>query len=493
MSHSGQPEGGSWPLHPLVGAERMTTPSPKNENDRDLDRLAATVRRFFGRALDLKSDANIAGTVETIQKDMVFSGPNVWVLICSILVASIGLNTDSTAVIIGAMLISPLMGPILAVGLSVGVNDLPTLRRALRHFAVMTLVALVTSTLYFLITPLGEAQAEILARTRPTLLDAAIAFFGGIAGIIGVSRRDRGNVVPGVAIATALMPPLCAAGYGLASGEWSYFFGAIYLFSLNAIFIAIATVLIVRYLGFPFVEYMDPAARRRVRQWITAFVIVVLIPSAWVMVGVVREGLFSRRAADFVRDNLASLPGVSVVSQRAEYGDSVSILEVILVGDSVPMDLAQQLRPRLVEAGLSATELRVRVPGASPGGFGPLGQELRVQVVADLFEQQAVTLRERDARIADLERSLAMVRAASIPIEQITREVAVQYPTVERLSFGQVVGVRQVNDEPGPIVVDTVPTVLVTWRGTPQGAERERLGTWLRVRLGLDTLQVIPN
>jgi len=468
----------------------------ERQQESDRIRLIQAAQRFLARTLDIQSDANIQGTIETIHKDMVFSGPNVWVLVCSIFIASIGLNTNSTAVIIGAMLISPLMGPILAVGLSVGQNDLPTLRRALRHFAVMTLVALVTSTLYFAITPLSAAQPELLARTRPTLLDAAIALFGGIAGIIGVSRRDRGNVISGVAIATALMPPLCTAGFGLANGEWSYFFGAIYLFSLNAIFIATATVVIVRYLHFPFVEYLDEVAMRRVRVRITTFVLIVLIPAAWLMVGVVREGLFARRAADFVRMNLQSIPGVGVVSQRAVYDDSLSILEVVLVGDSVPAGLADQLQGRLAEAGLTNTELRLHLPGSSTAGLGQLGQELRVQIVEDLLQRQATTLRERDARIAELESTLERVEASSVPVEQITREVAVQYPAVARLAVGRVVGLRPPADGQASQVADTVTTVLVTWNpgaGPAAPADRQRLAEWLRVRLGVDTLEIIAN
>ncbi|MEX2049383.1 MAG: DUF389 domain-containing protein [Gemmatimonadota bacterium] len=472
----------------------MSEQATRGGPGRDLLRILALIRDFLGRTLDLQEDANIEGTIETIHKDMVFAGPSVWVLICSIFIASIGLNTNSTAVVIGAMLISPLMGPILGIGLSLGVNDLPTLRRALRHFAVMTLVGLVTSTLYFAITPLSAVQPELLARTRPTLLDAAIAVFGGLAGIIGVSRRDRGSVIPGVAIATALMPPLCTAGFALANGIWTYFFGAIYLYSLNAIFIAIATVAIVRYLRFPFVEFLDEEAKRKARVRMAAFVTVVLIPSVWVMVGVVQEGLFNRRAADFVRVNLESIPGVSVVSQRAVYSDSLSTLEVVLVGDSVPVGLTQQLERRLAEAGLSNTELRLHLPGESAGGLGRLGQELRVQIVEDLFESQAVTLRERDARIAELERALAREAAFSVPVEQVTREVAVQYPAVERLAFGQIIGVRTGQDGAASSALDTVPTLLVTWReGPPEEGARAQLVAWLRVRLDLDTIQVLDN
>ena len=461
--------------------------------------LMAT-RRFLAKTLDIRQDANIEGTIETIRKDMVFAGPNVWVLVCSIFIASIGLNTNSAAVIIGAMLISPLMGPILAIGLSVGVNDLPTLRRAVRHFAVMMLVALVTSTLYFLITPLSDIQSELLARTRPTLLDAAIALFGGVAGIVGVSRRDRGNVIPGVAIATALMPPLCTAGFGLANGNWPFFFGALYLFALNSIFIATATVAVVRFLHFPFVEFIDDAARRRVRFRIAVFVTVVLIPSGWLMVGVVKESLFRRRAGDFITQHLQNLPGVDIVNQRIVYGDTLSTIEVFLAGDGVPPRLREQLESRMAGAGLSNTRLRLHAPEDLQGELGRLSGELRVGIVQDLYERQAATLSEREARIRELEATIAGFTRDTVPVEQITREVTVQYATVARLSFGKVVEARGVESENGgPVVylMDTIPTVLVSWTEgstrAARNADRDKLGEWLRVRLGLDTVQIIGN
>ena len=250
--------------------------------DRRVLRVLASLREFARTTMNLVDDSDQEGTIEMIKKDMVFRGHVVWILICSIFIASIGLNLNSTAVVIGAMLISPLMGPILGIGLSVGTNDWETLKRALKNFGVMVIVALITSTVYFFITPLHEAQPELLARTKPTFLDALIAIFGGLAGIIGVSRRNRGNVIPGVAIATALMPPLCTAGYGLANGELSFFFGAFYLFTLNSIFIAGATFIIVRYLKYPLVSFVDAATEKRVRRYMIAFVIIVLLPSAWI-------------------------------------------------------------------------------------------------------------------------------------------------------------------------------------------------------------------
>ncbi len=462
--------------------------------------VLAVVRRFLSRTLDIRREANFEGTVETIHKDMVFQGPNVWVLVCSIFIASIGLNVNSAAVIIGAMLISPLMGPILGMGLSVGMNDLPNLRRAVRYFVVMTLVALVTSTLYFLVTPLDVAQPELLARTRPTILDAAIALFGGVAGIVSVSRRDRGNVIPGVAIATALMPPLCTAGYGLAHGNWSYFFGAFYLFALNSIFIATATVAVVRYLRFPFVEFMDDAARRRVRLRIAFFVTIVLIPSAWVLFGVVKESLFLKRANDFVAQNLSGIPGTNVLSQRFQYSDTLSVVEVFLTGSSLPSGLRAQLESRMAAAGLRRTVLRLHEPEDLAGEIGRLSSELRVGIVQDLYERQAAALGERERRILELEATLAAFTRDTIPVEQITREVAVQHPGVERLSFGRVVQARETQDSAGVTLgyaLDTIPTVLVAWRmGTPRSLrtqEQTQLSAWLKVRLGLDTIQVIGN
>lgn len=470
----------------------------------DVARVLLGLRKILREATDIRSDANIQGTIETIHQDMVFRGPNVWVLICSIFIASIGLDTNSTAVIIGAMLISPLMGPILGVGLSIGVNDIPTLRRAIRHFLVMTAFALATSTIYFLITPLGMAQTELMARVRPTLLDAAIAVFGGLAGIIGVSRRNRGNVIPGVAIATALMPPLCTAGFGIANGNWSYFVGAIYLFALNSVFIAIATVFIVRFLDFPFVEFMDDASRRKVRLKLTAFVLVVLVPSTWVLVGVVKESLFMRRASDFVAQNLQTLPGVDIIRQQLIYSDTTSLIEVVLSGDSIPPGLTGQLEGRMAAAGLSNTTLRIRQPENLTGELGRLSGELRVGIIEDLYERQAVLLSDRDRQIAELQSRLF---GDTIPVAQILREVGVQYPSVERLSFGRVIGVREVPEADAAAegdtvaveenLLDTIPTALVEWSSGSSAAQRRdegaRLAEWLKVRLELDTIRVVQD
>ncbi|HPC26926.1 MAG TPA: DUF389 domain-containing protein, partial [Paludibacteraceae bacterium] len=220
----------------------------ENKEKKNLQKYWQKIYQKIRNITNLHEDTNIETTLESIKKDVEFKGANVWILFFAVIVCSVGLNVNSTAVIIGAMLISPLMGPINGVGLAVGINDAELLRNALKNLLIMILVGLLASTLYFLITPLSDAQSELLARTRPTIFDVLIAFFGGLAGIVAASRKEgKITVIAGVAIATALMPPLCTAGFGLATGQMKYFGGAFYLLFLNSFFIALATLLMVRY------------------------------------------------------------------------------------------------------------------------------------------------------------------------------------------------------------------------------------------------------
>lgn len=238
--------------------------------------LRKVLRHYFDLSPDTAAndqiDANIRGGVE-------FKGTNLWVLIFAIFIASIGLNVNSTAVIIGAMLISPLMGPIMGVGYGIGIVDFELVRKSGKNLVVAVLFSLLTSAIYFFITPLNDASSELLARTSPAFWDVMIAFFGGLAGIIGATRREKSNILPGVAIATALMPPLCTAGYGLATGNMYYFAGAFYLFFINSVFISFSTFLIVRYLKLPLREFVDAEKGRRMRRYVYITVLITLAPS----------------------------------------------------------------------------------------------------------------------------------------------------------------------------------------------------------------------
>ena len=222
------------------------------------ERNKFAIKSFLGEYLDLKKDKdNERATVDSIRKGVEFKGANLWILIFAIFMASLGLNVNSTAVIIGAMLISPLMGPIMGVGLSVGLNDFELMKRSLKSFLITTAFSVTTATIFFFLAPIAGSQSELLARTSPTIYDVFIALFGGLAGVVALSTKEKGNVIPGVAIATALMPPLCTAGYGLASGNLIYFLGAFYLYFINSVFISLATFLGVRVMHFQRKEFVD--------------------------------------------------------------------------------------------------------------------------------------------------------------------------------------------------------------------------------------------
>lgn len=235
-----------------------------------------------------------------ILKGITFKGTNLWILVFAIVVASVGLNINSTAVIIGAMLISPLMGPINAMGYSIATYNFELFRKSLKNFAFAVGTSLVASSIYFALSPLSTAHSELLARTSPTIYDVMIAFFGGLAGIVAISSKNKGNVIPGVAIATALMPPLCTAGYGLATGQFEFFFGAMYLFTINSVFIAIASVLVAQFLKLPIRTLVDARQKTRVNRWITVVIVAVLLPSIYFGYGLVQNEKFYEKANNYI-------------------------------------------------------------------------------------------------------------------------------------------------------------------------------------------------
>ena len=247
--------------------------------------------------IDLESEVDdFTKTHTVIEKDLVFKGTNLWILVFAIIVASVGLNMNSTAVIIGAMLISPLMGPINGMGYSIATYNFPLFNKAIKNFIFAVIASLLASTAYFAISPISTAHSELLARTSPTIYDVLIALFGGLAGIVAISSKQKGNVIPGVAIATALMPPLCTAGYGLATGQFEYFFGAMYLFTINTVFIAISAVVVCKILKFPITTLVDNAQKKKVNRWISVVIALVLIPSIYFCIILFRKrGLMKMR------------------------------------------------------------------------------------------------------------------------------------------------------------------------------------------------------
>lgn len=255
---------------------------------------------------------------EVIEKGIIFKGTNLWILIFAIFIASVGLNVNSTAVIIGAMLVSPLMGPILGIGYSVASYDFILLRKSISNFTFAVIVSLITSTVYFLITPLNEAHSELLARTSPSIYDVLIAFFGGLAGIVAISSKVKGNVIPGVAIATALMPPLCTAGFGLATAQWSFFFGAFYLFTINTVFIALATFITSRFIKIPIIEQSTERNKIKANRWVTTIVLITLLPSIYFGYQLIKEDTFVRNSKNFI-NNITMIDGGYLLKNEIDY------------------------------------------------------------------------------------------------------------------------------------------------------------------------------
>ena len=265
--------------------------------------LHKQIRDFFVRNFDVRQEKeDELETIESIRKGIEFKGTNLWVLIFATFVASLGLNTNSTAVIIGAMLISPLMGPIMGVGLSVGLNDFELMKRSLKSFLITTLFSVTTATIFFLVSPVAEGQSELLARTSPTIYDVFIALMGGLAGVTALSTKEKGNVIPGVAIATALMPPLCTAGYGLATGNLIYFLGAFYLYFINSVFISLATFLGVRVMHFQRKEFVDKEREKLVKKYIVIITLATMCPAIYLTYGIVKNTIYTASANNFISE-----------------------------------------------------------------------------------------------------------------------------------------------------------------------------------------------
>ncbi len=440
---------------------------------------------WFRNAFSLREALDEAAMIEEINAGVEFRGTTLWALVLAIVVASVGLNVNSTAVIIGAMLISPLMGPIIGAGLALGINDTGLLRRAVRNLAIAAAVSVVTSAIYFSLSPLADAQSELLARTRPTIYDVLIALAGGSAGVIAATRRsDRGNVLPGVAIATALMPPLCTAGYGIANGDPAFVLGALYLFVINSVFICLSTLGVIRLLGFQQREQLEPDEARRRRVIITAAIVITIVPSIYVAWQVVRETRFDGAARRFAAENLV-FTDRSAVQTAFRYGRDSSTIETTLIGQPLGAEAEGALVRRLESYGLGRTRLVLHQSGSGTIQPEQLGQVVRAGILEDLYKRNESALASRDDRIRVLESEIVRLRSQEGPMSDATSELGALYPELRSLLLGRV---RTVPGTAG--AADSTLTVVATWRRVPPQADQQRIGAFLRQRLHADSLRL---
>lgn len=446
---------------------------------------------YFKNLVNIRNEVDYEGSIESIRKDIDFKGVSVWILGASIVIASIGLNVNSAAVIIGAMLISPLMGPIVGVGLSVGINDFKMLIRSLKSLGTTVLISVIVSALYFLITPFGEVQSELISRTRPTLLDVLVAIFGGIALIVAKTQRGTvASAIFGVAIATALMPPLCTAGYGLANGNWQFFFGAFYLFLINSVFIALSTWLIVKYLKFPLATYMDPNRQKKVKNYILIISLLIIIPSGFTFWNTIQESIFDNNAERFVTDNF-QFDATDVINKKITYEkDSLSLIEVYLIGEIIPLTTENRLKSKLKEYDLEFTNLKIyQSKDKSEEIAGKLSAEVKSGILEEIYQKNEKLLGDKDAKILLLENQVLKFTSDSIPFSAVANEMIVQYPNLVKMSYATAIS----TDFKGK--KDTIPTFYLHWNNEmikeEIDKEKESIKKWLKVRLNKENIKVV--
>jgi uncharacterized hydrophobic protein (TIGR00271 family) len=456
----------------------MNSGPPRPLND-GLAGAADALRALFSLKNDSAADTEIDDRLRT---GVSMQGTNLWVLMFAIFIASIGLNVNSTAVIIGAMLISPLMGPIMGVGYGVGILDLALIRRGLKNLAIATLIGLLTSTAYFLLSPLRGATSELLARTSPSIWDVLIALFGGLAGIVGVTRKQPSNVIPGVAIATALMPPLCTAGYGLATGHWGFALGAFYLFSINCVFIATSSALVIRAFHVQRKQFVDAATERRVRFALGIIVVATLVPSFYLAYKLVGEEVFRSRATLFVNQQLER-PGTHVTDVNVDAG--TKRIDVSLVGAVISKSDLTSVMDRLSQAGLIDANLRVFQTGDQHVDVATL----RASVVGDLYNRSQAALVESTKQLQQIQAERDALKTASVRFKAIPEEIHTLYPTVSNVLVADALEWDSASAQSDRKTV----VVIVRSRKPLSRRDRERLEQWVRARTKAETAHVISE
>ena len=440
---------------------------------------AGVIKRWLKGLIYINDQIDTDEAALRIKSNIWFRGPNVWILAFSVIIASVGLNVNSTAVIIGAMLISPLMGPIIGLGLALGTNDFTLLKESSRNLLVMVLVSLTAAVLYFLISPLNLVNpTEIMARTRPTIYDVMIALFGGLAGILENCRKERGTVLSGVAIATALMPPLCTAGYGLAKGNLHFFLGAMLLFLINCVFIILATYIMSKYLRFKSAEYPNPATAKKARTFMTIAILAVTIPSLWSAVLMIGENNFERNVNSFISENKNFSQGY--IYDYKITSDDVRKVEIYYAGNKLTDEEKNALDASAARHGIASDRLVI-----NESDFGSV-ERTTDTILKGIYERAEDELVRKDAKIEELQKEVIELKGRDINYRRVAREVRFSYPDIKDISISQ-----------GAVVDDSLNvkecTIVLANSAKPlPQAQLNKVEEWLKLRLE-DTTVVVHN
>lgn len=447
----------------------------------DKNKVMDFIRHRVLERFALGADAATQEEVNSnIQKGIMIRGTNLWVLIFAIFIASLGLNTNSTAVIIGAMLISPLMGPIIGMGYSMGVYDFNLLKESLRNFLVMVVVSLVTSAIFFTLPLITSTQSELLARTQPTTYDILIALFGGLAGMVAQTRKDRtGTVIPGVAIATALMPPLCTVGYGLATFQFRFMLGALYLFTINSIFIALASFIVTRVMNFRMIGELEPAKLKKLQRAMVTVIIIITLPSVIIAISIIQRSSFETNYQNFVQEAF-KYDNTFVVESSYEYNANPrkqSTIEVRLFGEPLSDNIINNIRGQMSSVyHLPKVDLVVRQSSQEDGGIA----------ITALQSNYTEMLNDKNLQIARLQEQLSSIRMAdTLAVGGMTRELGIFVPQINDMSLS-----RHVSYNKDGVPTDTTYICFLSFR-EDSVANLELIRNWLSNRTGTSNIKIL--
>ena len=445
-------------------------------------RFVVRLKNYF----DIKKHSDKQGTIDVIKRDVFLRGSNIWYLICSALIASIGLDVNSEAVIIGGMLISPLMTPILGIGLSFGIHDNETMFISLKEFVAAVLISLVVSVIYFLLTPLGNPTEMILSRIKPTLLDVGIAFFGGVAGIVALSRSYVANAIPGVAIATALMPPVCVSGFGIATGRMDIFFGAFYLFFINAVFISFSAYVIVRLLKFPLKEYLDPRKKLRMRIAMLVIIVLVTVPSVFIFYGIIKGVRLNTKLNEFITKDIESSNRNVIDWKYYPRDKDTSYLNIYLIGEKISDEKIDSLNKILNGYDIPVTKIRL-VQTEKAGEYEFLKNEIKSDVIKT-FELSQRVREEEQQKQEEVEK-----KSDSLVYVSVINELKVLYPDIQKVGYTKSLKISSL--ETDTTKHSAFPVFTLEWprryNSYSKKINEEKIYYFLKTRLNLDTLLIL--
>jgi uncharacterized hydrophobic protein (TIGR00271 family) len=408
--------------------------------------------------------------LENIKSNISFRGSNLWILACAIVIASVGLNVNSTAVIIGAMLISPLMGPIVGAGFALAIYDIDLLKRSLKNLFIATVVSLLVASIYFFISPFKETQSELLSRTSPTIYDVLIAFFGGLVGVIALTRVEKGNPIPGVTIATALMPPLCTAGYGIAIGNFSYFFGAFYLYTINCFFICIATFFIIKYLKYERVKNLNTKFEKLIRYGITSLIVIMIVPSFYLAYTLLNEKRYSQRVEKFITNEFIN-NDLTLIYKKTKFSTNPKTIELAFLSKKFSTEEVKLLNQRLSQYDISDTKLIIRQDT----------KDIKGEILNEIGNQNK-SLTDKDILINNLKNELSEYKTDNF---ETLKEIAILYPELKNVSIGNHV-VNQNTDS-----VKTITVLLYELKKTKSKIDTKKIEKWLEQKLNKKDIKLV--